>query len=166
MIKDFLQGRFMKHPLHPLLVHVPVGLWVACFVSDLVFMANGNPNFAVVSYYCILFGLIGAALAVPAGMADFLAIPSETHPKRLATTHMMLNVIVTVLFLINLLSRRGLEDGVPTLITRGQFILTVFSLAILGVSGYLGGLLVYDHGIGFKPQLRGRERAEAPRRVA
>ncbi|MCM2277745.1 MAG: DUF2231 domain-containing protein [Oligoflexia bacterium] len=166
MIKEFLQGRFMKHPLHPLLVHIPVGLWVASFVSDIVYMANGSPNFAILSYFCILFGLIGAAIAVPAGMADYLSIPAETHPKRIATTHLMLNVIVTVLFLINFLSRRGLEEGVPGMITRGQFILTLFSIVLLGISGYLGGLLVYDHGIGFKPQLRGRERTEESRRAA
>lgn len=166
MVKEFLQGRFMKHPLHPMLVHIPVGLWVIGFISDIVFFASGNSNFSLFSYYCILFGLIGAALAIPSGLAEYVSIPKETHPKRIATTHMLLNVVVSILFLINFLSRNGMEEGAPSLVTRGQFILNIFSIILLSISGYLGGLLVYDHGIGFKTHLRGRERGEDIRRVA
>lgn len=154
-IKELLQGRFMKHPLHPLLVHLPVGLWVTALVSDIVFMANGSSAFAILSYYTILFGLIGAALAIPAGFAEYASIPRKTHPKRIATAHMLMNAAITVLFLANFLWRRNLEEGLPSVITRGQFFLTLFSDVLLTISGYLGGLLVYDHGIGFKPHLRG-----------
>lgn len=156
MIKEALQGRFMKHPLHPLVVHIPVGLWIASFISDIAFLIGGNPNFAIFSYYSLLIGLFGVALALPTGLAEFASIPRNTRPKQIATTHLVLNLVVSVLVLFNVLSRYNLEAGVPTLITRGQFVLSLVSIAILGVSGYLGGLLVYDHGIGFKPQLRGR----------
>lgn len=152
-----LQGRFMKHPLHPMLAHFPVGLWVFSFVFDIIYLINGNPDFAVTSYYCMMFGILSAALAVFPGFADYLAIPRDTQPKRIATTHLILNVGVTVLFLLNLVSRSGIEAGAPSLVTRGQFILSFFSIILLGISGYLGGLLVYNHGIGFKPHLRDRE---------
>lgn len=165
MVKEFLQGRFMNHPLHPLLVHLPMGLWVASFVFDIVFMANGNSLIASTSFYCMLFGLMGAALAVGPGLADYFEIPKDTAPKRLVTLHLTFNVIVTVLFVINLFSRYGLEGEAPSIVTRGQFILSLFSILLLGVSGYLGGLLVYDHGVGFKPHLREQKKSDL-RRVA
>lgn len=161
-ITEILQGRFMKHPLHPMFVHLPVGLWFAALISDIIFMVNGAPPFAASSYYCILLGLIGAALAIPTGLAEYVSIPRKTSPKRIAATHMALNVAITVLFLFSLISRHRLEDGIPTVITRGQFFVTIFANLLLAISGYLGGLLVYDHGIGFKPQLRGRPSEAVP----
>jgi uncharacterized membrane protein len=156
----------MNHPLHPLLVHIPVGLWVVSFVSDIVFLASGNPNFAVFSYYLILFGLFGAALAVPTGFAEYLELPSGSRAHRIATTHMTLNGVVAVLFLIDFFTRRGLQNGAPDTVTIGEFILTVIAIGLLAISGYLGGLLVYDYGAGFKPQLRGKENEPRIRRVA
>ena len=148
----------MKHPLHPLLVHLPVGLWVGSIVSDIVFMANGNPNYAIVSYYCIAIGIFGAVLAAIPGLAEYFAIPNDTQSKRIATTHMSLNIFITLLYVLNFFSRRSLESGAPSLVTGGEFILSIFSIILLGISGYLGGLLVYNYGVGFKPQLRDREK--------
>jgi uncharacterized membrane protein len=53
--------------------------------------------------------------------------------------------------------------GVPTLVTRGQFFLSLLSVFLLSISGYLGGLLVYNYGIGYKPQLRDKPRDEIRR---
>lgn len=160
-LRSFLQGRFMKHPLHPILVHLPVGLWTASLISDIAFLASGNSNFAVVSYYTILFGIVGAVLAVITGVAEYVAIPNDTKAKRIAATHMTLNIFVTLLYGVNFLARRSLEGGVPSLVTGGEFILSIFSVIVLGISGFLGGLLVYNYGIGFKPQLRDRHETGA-----
>lgn len=156
----------MRHPLHPLMVHIPVGMWIASFVSDIVFMVGGDSNLAVTAYYTMLIGLVGAIFAAITGLAEFVAIPKDSQPRALARTHLMLNVVVTVLYFINFLSRNGLEAGAPSLVTQGQFILSIFSIAVLGISGYIGGLMVYNHGIGYKPQLRDRERPEEYRKVA
>jgi uncharacterized membrane protein len=155
MLKEFLQGRFMNHPLHPLLVHLPVGLWVASVVFDIAFMANHNPTVAAASFYCICIGLIGAFLALPTGFAEYLNIASKSTPKRLATAHMILNLAITGLFVINALSRYNINRGVPSLITGGQLTLSLLSILLLGVSGYLGGLLVFEFGIGYRPSERG-----------
>lgn len=148
MLKQLLQGRFMNHPLHPFLVHLPVGLWIASLIFDIGFKVNGNTNFAVTSFYCLLFGLIGALLAVPAGLADYVDIPENTMPKRIATTHFMMNGGIIILVAINLFLRYRLQFGVPGYITVPQLALSVFTIIALSVSGYLGGLLVYRYGIG------------------
>jgi uncharacterized membrane protein len=163
MIKSFLQGRFMNHPLHPLLVHLPVGLWVVSFIFDICFLVSANGVFAQASWYCMLIGLIGAGVSAIAGYAEYVDIPRNSLPRRVATTHMVLNLGVTALFLIDLLLRYGRAGAVPTLVTRGQFFLSLVTIFILSVSGYLGGLLVYNYGIGFKPQLRDKPRDDIRR---
>jgi uncharacterized membrane protein len=151
MLKDLLQGRFMNHPLHPLLVHLPIGLWVGSVIFDITFMANHNPTLAGASFFCILIGIIGAIIAVPAGLADYLSISSNSVPKRLATAHMLLNFAIIGVYTINLISRYKMLDGVPVAVSGGQLFLSMLSVVLLGVSGYLGGLLVFEYGIGFRP---------------
>jgi uncharacterized membrane protein len=151
MLKDLLQGRFMNHPLHPLLVHLPIGLWVGSVIFDIAFMANHNATVAGASFFCILIGLVGAIIALPAGLADYFGIPSNSVPKRLATAHMLMNLAIIGVYTINLISRYKMLDAVPTAVTGGQLFLSMLSIVLLGVSGYLGGLLVFEYGIGFRP---------------
>lgn len=151
MLKDLLQGRFINHPLHPLFVHLPIGLWVGSVIFDIVFMAGHSPMLAAASFFCIMIGILGAIIALPTGLAEYFSISSNSVPKRLATTHMLLNIGIIAVYSINLLSRYKMLDGVPSVVTGGQFLLSLFSIMLLGVSGYLGGLLVFEYGIGFRP---------------
>jgi uncharacterized membrane protein len=160
MLKELLQGRFINHPLHPIFVHLPVGLWVTSLILDIVYMANHQSIFAQTSFYCILIGLIGASLAIPTGFADYLSIRSKTVAKRLATAHMLLNIAVFGLFFYNIISRYALSDQVPMQVTGMQLGLSILCVLLLGVSGYLGGLLVFEYAIGYRPEERDEERDE------
>lgn len=144
-------------------VHLPVGLWIVSFIFDICFLSTANGAFAQASWYCMLIGLIGAGLSAISGLAEYVDIPRNSLPRRVATSHMVINLVVTGLFLVNLLIRHHISDAVPTLVTRGQFFLSLFSVFMLSISGYLGGLLVYNYGIGFKPQLRDKPRDEIRR---
>lgn len=156
----------MNHPLHPLLVHLPVGLWVASVIFDLVYLMNGTPEFATASYYCIGAGIVGALLAAPAGFAEYVDIPKESHPRQIARTHMVLNLVVVGLFVIDFLIRRGATDGgAPRSVTAGPFVLSVLAVALLSISGYLGGLMTFEFGIGHRPEQE-RKKDRQLRRVA
>jgi uncharacterized membrane protein len=143
-LRDLLQGRFMNHPLHPILVHLPVGLWVASFLFDLFYLMAHSPILATVSEYCMGLGILGALLASLAGIAEFVSIPRGTRPKQIATAHLALNVVAIVLYSSSFFLRRMPVDGIPAL----AFLLSTLAFALLTVSGYLGGLLVYEFGMG------------------
>lgn len=145
----------MKHPLHPMLVHLPIGLWLASLIFDIVYMNTQVSNFALASYYCIAAGIIGALLAAPAGFAELLSIPDSTRPRRIALLHMTLNLVVVGLYVVNFFARRNLGDGgAPMVVPTALFLLSLASTVMLGISGYLGGMLVYQYGIGFRPEER------------
>jgi uncharacterized membrane protein len=141
-----------KTPLHPLLVHLPIGSWIAALILDLTFMANHNPLIAAGSFCCILIGVIGALIAAPFGFSDYLEISSNSLAKKLATTHLLLNLAVVAFYCINLFSRFQLNHAVPSIITGGQLSLSIFSVLLLAVSGYVGGLLVFEFGIGVQKE--------------
>ncbi|HKR91428.1 DUF2231 domain-containing protein, partial [Novosphingobium sp.] len=60
------------HPIHPVLVTIPIGLFIAALVSDIAFAADGSPAWAVASRWLLGGGLTGALLAALAGFTDFL----------------------------------------------------------------------------------------------
>lgn len=165
MLKEILQGRKIHHPFHPMFVHLPIGLWVTSFILDITYLVRGQASLAITSYYCILIGFLCAILAIITGIAEFISISRGSHARRIAGTHMIIATLTTLLYLFNLISRYQLgkklagpaAEEIPTLITTGQFILSIFSIILLSMSSYLGGLLIYNYGIGFKPQLRSSE---------
>jgi uncharacterized membrane protein len=130
------------HPFHPLLVTVPIGAWVASLVFDIIAKAADNPTpYALGAKALIGVGVIGAAVAAVFGMMDFLAIPNRTPAQKTGIAHMLLNTTVLVLFIVNFLTRSAHEPSA------GSIVLTVVALAILCVSGWLGGKMTYRYGI-------------------
>jgi uncharacterized membrane protein len=157
-VKQFLQGSWLGHPLHPILVHIPTALWPAALVFDLLtrFDVGGNPMVRA-SFYAILFGLVAALAAAPAGLADWWEIKPDRPARKIGIYHMSLNAVVTVLFLVNLLLRLDNLDEADEVAT-GPLLLSAIGVAILAVSGYLGGRMVYDYGIAVARYSKGRWR--------
>lgn len=133
------------HPFHPILITVPIGAWVASLVFDLIAAFGDDPAvFARGAYWLIVIGVVGALLAAVFGLMDLLAIPRGTRAFRTALTHMVINVAVVVLFVVNdaLRQAQGVDDA-----SGAGIALTVVALGMLGVSGWLGGKLAYSYGV-------------------
>jgi uncharacterized membrane protein len=135
------------HPLHPVLVTVPIGTWVASFVFDLLSRFSDEPAvFAKGAWWLICVGLVGALAAAMLGFLDLFAIPTGTRAFRTGLLHMTLNLAVVIVFAGSLLPRRDrLEqpEGVPV----GLIAVSAVALAVLALSGWLGGKLAYRYGV-------------------
>ena len=143
---DFLQGKWLKHPLHPALVHIPTALWPMAWVFDLLSQFQSNNAFVQLSFYAGLLGLLVALPAIPTGFADWTDIRREKPAWSLGLYHMVLNVIVSILWAINLGLRAGsFQDDVS--VPLGLVGLSSLATALLLVSGYLGGRMIYAYGI-------------------
>jgi uncharacterized membrane protein len=146
---DLLQGKWLGHPLHPILVHIPVALWPAAFVFDLLSRFGVGGNAMVLfrtSTYAILVGLVVAVPAVATGIADWSGIKRERPAWKIGLIHMLLNIGVVLLQVVNLTLRWGSQDQAAAVGTTPLLLSAAATLGLL-VSGYLGGRLVYDYGI-------------------
>jgi uncharacterized membrane protein len=134
------------HPFHPVLVTVPIGVWLASAVFDIVALANAEEEavFAEGAYWLIGIGIIGALLAAVFGLLDLTTIARGTKAFRTGLTHMALNLTVVALFVVDFAVRAA--QGYEEASTVG-FILSLIALALLGVSGWLGGMLAYHYGV-------------------
>ncbi|MEU0153502.1 DUF2231 domain-containing protein [Micromonospora fulviviridis] len=139
-----LAGRY-GHPLHPALVAVPIGAWVASFAFDLASrFVPGPQSLADGARWLIGLGVVGAIAAALAGFLDLFAIPTGTPVFRTALGHMAINLAVTGAYAVNF-ALRGV--GPPGPVAAGPLALSAVSLAGLTVAGYLGGELAYRYGV-------------------
>src|SRR5437016_12561478 len=92
MLKDLLEGKPLRHPIHPMLVHFPIGFLVLSFLLDLVSLVFLDvPNLVRGSFYAMLFGFVAALLAAVPGFVDYCDIRRDHPGRATATTHMTLN---------------------------------------------------------------------------
>ncbi len=132
------------HPIHPALVAVPIGAWIASLVFDVGSRIVHNPGYLNQgARWLIGIGIVGAVLAAAAGLLDLLAIPTGTRAFRTALVHMTLNLAVTAAYVVNFLLRSNGRGAVAW----GPLVLSAVSLAVVAFSGWLGGRLAYRYGV-------------------
>jgi uncharacterized membrane protein len=130
-----------KHPLHPVLVAVPIGLWVFALVCDIVAAAGTTGAWSTVALYSVAGGIVGAVIAAVPGLVDYFSI-DEAAMRRIANVHWLLNVGALVVFAVTLWSRFELPSTsiVP-------LVLSVVGVVGIGIGGWLGGEMVYVKGM-------------------
>lgn len=135
------------HPVHPILVTVPVGAWTASLVFDIASQAVSHPAFlAQGSMWLMGLGIAGALAAATAGFLDLFTIPIGTPAYRTAMLHMSLNLTVIFAYVTGFGWRfTSHRHGSPVPV--GQLALSGASIAVLAFSAYLGGKLAYRYGI-------------------
>ena len=136
------------HPFHPILVTVPIGAWICALVFDIATRAKsgGSQHLAYGSYWLIGIGIVGALLAAVFGLMDLTRLSRGTLALKIGLTHMALNLSVVGLFVVNFALRHESYYEEPK-VTTTQLVLTIVALAILSLSGYLGGMLAYRYGV-------------------
>ncbi|MCG3114317.1 MAG: DUF2231 domain-containing protein [Candidatus Manganitrophus sp. SA1] len=157
------RAKIMGHPIHPMLVVFPIGLYIISFVFDLVYLSAGDPFWFRMAYWTMLGGLVGNVAAAIPGFLDYLTLPPKTEARQIATYHMGIGVTLAILYFANLLLR---DWGVIAANQQpwGVVILNLVGVLLIGLQGWLGGELVYKHGVGVEE--KGRTGEERFRRVA
>jgi uncharacterized membrane protein len=143
---DFLQGKWLKHPLHPALVHIPTALWPLAWIFDLVSQFSADNILVQLAFYAGSLGLLAALAAIPTGFADWTDIRPEKPAWKLGLYHMGINVVVSILWAINLWLRLG-SFQTDTSVPPSLVALSTLATLLLLVSGYLGGRMIYAYGI-------------------
>jgi uncharacterized membrane protein len=135
------------HPIHPMIIPFPIGLWVFSFVADLIYLWRGNPVWSnYIAFYSLLGGILGAAVAALPGLIDWLSIKNPSVVK-IANWHARLNVIALLVFAASFYLRTTsgakLVSGSYTI----PVALSLLGVILISISGYLGGEMVFRHGV-------------------
>lgn len=134
------------HPIHAMLVPFPIACFVGAWLTDIAYAHTLNLMWANFSAWLLTVGLVIAVLAVIAGAIDYFS-SARIRSYTAAKVHVVGNIVALILTIINAFvhSRDGYTSVVPTGLT-----LSTIVVAILLVTAWMGGHLVYRHGVGVK----------------
>jgi uncharacterized membrane protein len=126
-----------------MLIVFPVGLLIFSLICDLVSTRSADPTtWTLVAFYTMVGGFIGALVAAVPGLIDLLSLADKAI-KKTAITHMSINLVVVALYAMNIWLRASATTSTGT-----HLLLSVVGVGLLAVSGWLGGKMVHEHGVG------------------
>ena len=128
------------HPLHPTLITIPMGLFPASYVLDILALLTDNDKLAEAAYYNMLMGYLGAVPAAITGFLDYSKMEQKDPAHTTASTHGILNAGIMALYGLNLVVRHNNKRSLFGLA------LSTAGTTALVLSGYLGGEIAYGRG--------------------
>jgi uncharacterized membrane protein len=137
---------FRGHPVHAMLVPVPLVCFAATLMSDIVYWRTAAMLWADISAWLLVIGLLVSLFAATAGVIDFLG-DRRIRELRAAWIHGLGNIAALVLSIFNALIHT--RDAYTSVVPSG-LILSALVVAILLVTGWNGWTMVYRHGVGVR----------------
>ena len=139
------RAKLFGHPVHPMLVVLPLGLFIFALLCDIAYLTTSDAGFATVAYWDIAGGIVFGLFAALFGAVDWLAIPRGTRAKAIGIWHGLGNVIVVALFAANWWTRANAPGYLPS---AAAVALSFVAVGLGAVTGWLGGELVDRLGVG------------------
>jgi uncharacterized membrane protein len=130
-----------------MIIPFPIALWVFSLIADVIYLWRGNPVWKDwIAFYALLAGIIAALVAAVPGFIDWLSLTDKTVVK-IANWHARLNVIALVIFAgsfyLRTTSGASLVGGSYAI----PLALSVLGVVLITISGWLGGEMVFKHGV-------------------
>lgn len=168
----FLLRGLPGHPLHPPLTDATIGTYTFAVVAALLDVLDITEETAAQAWWlALVVGIVFSLPTAATGLAEWVRIESRTPLWRTATTHMVVMLLATGVFLATIIvGKASYDDGD---LTTGAFVLTLVAYGLLAFGGWAGGAIVFVHGMRVlqlvdEPAKRamaptGEEKAEAER---
>lgn len=137
-VADLLHGKWLGHPLHPILTDLPLGAWGFAVFVDLVTI--GEKRTKPSADAAIAFGIAAALPTAIAGAMDWRQTDGEA--RRIGTAHALLNSVALSTYVLSMLRR-------PKHGTSARM-LSLAGYGVVCASAYLGGHLMMAARVGTK----------------
>ena len=138
-IANALHGRWLGHPLHPVLTDIPIGSWTAAAVLDALEQVTGNRALGRGADAAIGLGIIGGLGAAATGLTDWRH--TDGRARRLGLAHGLLNTGALALYTTSMILR-GLKAR------RAGRGVAALGYVVANAAAYLGGHLVFGEQVG------------------
>lgn len=135
-LADALHGRALGHPVHPLVVAIPIGTWSLALGLDLLSAARlmRDPAAQRAADIALKVGSAGAVAAIASGLADWQHL--NGRDRRVGLVHGSANITALGLNVLSSTLRSRGHRGVGVAVSAAAY-------ALMGASGYLGAHLIY-----------------------
>jgi uncharacterized membrane protein len=153
------------HPIHPMLIPFPIGLLVFSFIADLIYLWRGNPIWKdYIAFYTMLGGIIGGAAAAIPGLIDWATLTDRAAVK-VANWHARVNIATLVIFIASFYLRTTSGAAWFPSMPMLPVILSLVGVIGLTIAGWLGGQLVFRHGVAVDVEKESPGQPESQRHI-
>ncbi|MFN2627327.1 MAG: DUF2231 domain-containing protein [Gaiellaceae bacterium] len=143
---NYLVRGLPGHPLHPPLTDATIGIYTFATIAAFADVTGiSNTTAAHGWWLALLAGLIVTVFTALTGLADWLGIERGTELWKTATSHLVAMVTATVFF--GLAALFGHSSWKAGNVSSGEFILTLIGFGVMALGGWLGGAIVFVHGM-------------------
>jgi uncharacterized membrane protein len=143
---DYLWRGLPGHPIHPPLTDVTIGTYTFALVAATADVLEISTNAATHGWWlALLFGLLSTIVTATTGFADWLRIETGTPLWRTTTAHMVAMLLASAVFLAAVIVGKESFDAGD--VETPPYVLTIAGFLLLSLGGWLGGSVVFVHGM-------------------
>ena len=161
--KEWIQGKPLGHPSHPLFVHFPIAFYTAALVFDVMTRIEPNPALNLAATYLLVGAALATLILVITGLVDWWGMVRGSSKRRTATRHLLFQFTAAIFFQATLVLR--FADRAQPQAETLWIALEAIGYLFLIVGQYLGGVLVYEKAMRVSTGGAAREPDERPARV-
>lgn len=133
---ELLEAIGFSHPLHPIMVHIPMGMVIGAVIFSLINLKWKYQNLDQTAYHCSVLALIFIIPTLITGVLDWQGKLGGEW-EALIIIKIILGVLLTVLLAVSVVLKR--QDAEPVKL----LIIYLLCMACAGGLGFSGGELVY-----------------------
>jgi nitrite reductase/ring-hydroxylating ferredoxin subunit/uncharacterized membrane protein len=155
LLQDFLNGSWLGHSLHAVLVDVVIGASTAAVFLDVLRMFFGVDGLADATTWVVVLAWLSGIGSIVTGLTDFKDTNGDTPARDLAVLHGVVNFFGNGGFAFSMIQRRNGEHD-------AAFWSLLAGYALISIGGYIGGHIVYKHGyaVNHNAHARGKRASE------
>jgi nitrite reductase/ring-hydroxylating ferredoxin subunit/uncharacterized membrane protein len=155
LLQDFLNGTWLGHSLHAVLVDVVIGGATAALLLDILRIFFGVDGLQDAAFWVVLLVVLSALGAAVTGLTDYKDTNHDTPVRDVAGLHGLINLVATIGFAGSTVQRAGDAHD-------AAFWVLLVSYLIVSVGGYIGGHIVFKYGymVNYNAFARGKKAAE------
>jgi uncharacterized membrane protein len=158
--KEWVQGKPIGHPSHPMFVHFPIAFYLAALVFDVMSRIEPNAGLVQAGTYLLVGALLATVILVITGLTDWVGMVRGSRKRQKATQHLLVQVTSAAFFIVTLIIRWPDRDAAQADML--WIVLEAIGYAIIIVGQYLGGVLVYEMAMRVRTGGTAREPDERP----
>jgi nitrite reductase/ring-hydroxylating ferredoxin subunit/uncharacterized membrane protein len=154
LLQDFLNGSWLGHSIHAVLVDVVIGAATAAVLLDVLRVVLGVDGLETATTWTLGLVTLAGLSAIFTGLTDFKDTATGDE-RNITVLHGLINIVAVLVFAVSLFQRLGGGHD-------AAFWTLVIGYLVVSVGGYIGGHVVFKYGymVNHNAFARGRKAAE------
>jgi nitrite reductase/ring-hydroxylating ferredoxin subunit/uncharacterized membrane protein len=139
LLQDLLNGSWLGHSVHAILVDVVIGGTTAVLLLDVLRVIFGVDELEIAATWVLGLAWVSALSAILSGLTDYKDTSPDSTERDVTGLHGLINIVATVIFTVSLVQRLGSSHD-------AAFWTLLIGYLVVSVGAFIGGHVVFKFG--------------------